>query len=120
MNLRGLYQKGTGVITINKQLIQAYFNKFWLSYILEPVLRFNLPLDKIDISMQLSGGGVKSIRTSVRVAIMRCLIAMNKKTLQTKEMKSTLKPFSNLDNRKRMPTRFLRRGARAKPQLSFR
>lgn len=119
LNLRGTYRPGMGIITINRHLLVSLYSEFWLRFILQPVIQFSLPLDKVDISLTINGGGIQGRRIAIRVAILRAILRLFPNLL-TSENKRILRPFYTLDTRRRMPTRFLRRGARAKPQLSFR
>jgi len=80
-----LFQKGTGVITVNNKPLDGYFTILWdRQSILSPLVAVGLN-DSTDVSVRVEGGGVHGQATAVRHGIARALLIVNpdfRKTLR--------------------------------------
>jgi small subunit ribosomal protein S9 len=80
-----LFQKGSGVITVNNKPLAGYFTIEWdRQSILSPLVAVGLN-DSTDITVRVEGGGVHGQATAVRHGIARALLIVNpdfRKTLR--------------------------------------
>ena len=77
---------GTGIIYVNNQILNDYFKSENLSLkILEPLLISNL-MGKFDFKIKVQGGGFNSQMSSVRQAIARAIVLMEKKQKDLKDL----------------------------------
>lgn len=116
---RATLTKGTGVVRINHQRIDTYEPAIARQKIMEPLMLAGSALDKININVSVSGGGVNGQADAVRVAISRALVAHDNK------LESTFLDYDRQllvpDVRQNEPAKPNRRGrARAKRQKSYR
>lgn len=69
--------EGTGVITINKRSLEAYFPSPIMQYIvLQPLKKLEVE-GRYDIKVNLDGGGYKGQAEALRLAISRALVKIN-------------------------------------------
>ena len=68
---RVFVSEGTGKITINKRELEKYFPSSILQFIVKQ------PLAKLNIKINLDGGGFKGQSEAARLAISRALIKIN-------------------------------------------
>ncbi len=69
--------EGTGVITINKRSLEAYFPSPIMQYIvLQPLKTLEIE-GRYDIKVNLDGGGYKGQAEALRLAIARALVKIN-------------------------------------------
>lgn len=74
---RVFVKEGTGVITINKKDLTAYFPSSILQFIVkQPLATLNVT-EKYDIKVNLNGGGFKGQAEALRLAIARALVKIN-------------------------------------------
>jgi len=69
--------EGKGDITINKKDVKEYFPVEQLQYIAYQPLMVTNNLDKYDIKVNLSGGGIKGQAEALRLAISRALVKID-------------------------------------------
>ena len=74
---RVFVSEGTGVITINKRTLEAYFPNPILQFIVKQPLNVVDALSKYDIKVNLVGGGYTGQAEALRLAIARALVKMN-------------------------------------------
>mgnify|MGYP002536581572 FL=1 len=74
---RVFVKEGTGVITINKKDLAAYFPSSILQFIVKQPLSTLGATEKYDIKVNLDGGGFKGQAEALRLAIARALVKIN-------------------------------------------
>lgn len=74
---RVFVSEGTGVITINKRTLEAYFPNPILQFIVKQPLNVVDALSKYDIKVNLVGGGYTGQAEALRLAIARALVKVN-------------------------------------------
>lgn len=74
---RVFVSEGTGVITINKRTLEAYFPNPILQFIVKQPLNVVDALSKYDIKVNLVGGGYTGQAEALRLAIARALVKIN-------------------------------------------
>ena len=110
-----LYE-GTGVITVNGRSIEDYFPRATLQMIIRQPLVLTRYTDKLDIKVNVQGGGIRGQAEAVRHGISRALIARDL------ELRPALKSAGLLtrDARKKERKKYGLKGARARFQYSKR
>ncbi|MFH1004033.1 MAG: 30S ribosomal protein S9 [Bacteroidota bacterium] len=77
---RALVLKGKGNITINNKEYKQYFPSIILhNKVIQPLKTINC-LDKYDIRISVSGGGITGQSEAVRLAIARAMVAIDPET----------------------------------------
>jgi small subunit ribosomal protein S9 len=109
-------QPGTGVITVNKRPIDAYFGRETSKMILVEPLKLLEQHDKLDISVNVRGGGLSGQAGAIRHGITRALVEYNP------EFRPALKKAGFLTRDARVVERkkYGRPGARKRFQFSKR
>ena len=74
---RVFVSEGSGVITINKRTLEAYFPNPILQFIVKQPLNVVDALSKYDIKVNLVGGGYTGQAEALRLAIARALVKIN-------------------------------------------
>ncbi|MBR4741692.1 MAG: 30S ribosomal protein S9, partial [Desulfovibrio sp.] len=107
---------GTGVITVNGRAFEEYFPRKTLQMIIRQPLVLTKMLDKLDVRVNVSGGGVAGQAKAVRHGISRALLSVDP------ELRSVLKKAGLLTRDARMKERkkYGLRAARARFQYSKR
>ncbi len=117
---RATIKPGKGIIRVNKRPIEILSPELARQKILEPVAMARDKASKIDIEVNVSGGGVMGQADATRTAIARGLVAY----LDSKELESLFKDRDRTllasDPRRKMPKKPMGRGARKKRQKSYR
>ncbi len=118
---RATLKEGKGTIRINHKLIDACEPKIARLKLKEPILLAGDYADKIDISVNVCGGGVISQAEAARLAIAKGLVAFTK----DKKLEKTFLDYDRhllvADVRQREPRKPNTAGkARAKVQKSYR
>lgn len=110
-----VYQ-GTGQITVNGRPYEDYFPRKTLQMIVQQALKLTKNVEKLDIKVNVCGGGVSGQAQAVRHGISRALIEMDP------ELRGTLKRagFLTRDARKKERKKYGLAGARARFQYSKR
>ncbi len=117
---RATVQKGKGLIRINKKPVELYEPEIARWKILEPIKLAEKHIDKINIDVNVAGGGFMSQANAVRTAISRGLVEFtadpNLKLAFLDHDRSLLVN----DSRRKESKKPLGRGARKKRQKSYR
>jgi small subunit ribosomal protein S9 len=117
---RATVQKGKGLIKINKKPVEIYEPEIARWKILEPINIAEAYIDKVDIDVNVKGGGFMSQANAVRTAIAKGLVEYtadpNLKIAFLDHDRSLLVS----DSRRKEPKKPLGRGARKKRQKSYR
>ena len=117
---RATVQKGRGLIRINKKPVELYEPEIAKWKILEPIKLAEKHIDKINIDVNVTGGGFMSQANAVRTAISRGLVEFtadpNLKLAFLDHDRSLLVN----DSRRKESKKPLGRGARKKRQKSYR
>ena len=117
---RATVQKGKGLIRINKKPVELYEPEIARWKILEPIKLAEKHIDKVNIDVNVAGGGFMSQANAVRTAISRGLIEFtadpNLKIAFLDHDRSLLVN----DSRRKESKKPLGRGARKKRQKSYR
>ena len=108
--------KGTGKITVNDRAFEEYFHRKTLQMIVQQPLKITRAMDKFDIAINVSGGGVAGQAQAVRHGIARALINLDP------ELRAVLKKagFLTRDARQKERKKYGLKSARARFQYSKR
>lgn len=108
--------QGTGTILINERPYEEYFPRKTLQMIVQQALKLTKTIDKLDIKVNVAGGGVAGQAQAVRHGISRALLSLDP------ELRGTLKKagFLTRDARKKERKKYGQKGARARFQYSKR
>ncbi len=109
-------KNGEGTITINKRSMDDYFGRETLKMILQQPLDITEQRGKLDITVNVKGGGLSGQAGAIRHGITRALMEMNP------ELRTTLKKagFVTRDPRAVERKKYGRPGARKRFQFSKR
>ncbi|MBC7793428.1 MAG: 30S ribosomal protein S9 [Clostridia bacterium] len=107
---------GDGTVTINKRPMDAYFGRETLKMLLQQPLDITELRGKLDIQVNVKGGGLSGQAGAIRHGITRALMVMNP------ELRGTLKKagFVTRDPRAVERKKYGRPGARKRFQFSKR
>jgi len=117
---RAAVQKGTGLVRINRQPVEIYEPEIARWKILEPVNIAEKHMDKINIDVNISGGGFMSQANAARTAIARGLIEYTKDPSLKLAFLDHDRSLLVSDSRRKEPKKPLGRGARKRRQKSYR
>lgn len=108
--------KGSGNILVNNRPFTEYFPRKTLQMVVEQPLKLTKTHDKLDIKVNVCGGGVAGQAQAVRHGIARALLQYDP------ELRGILKKagFLTRDARKKERKKYGLRGARARFQYSKR
>lgn len=108
--------KGSGNILVNNRPFTEYFPRKTLQMVVEQPLKLTKTHDKLDIKVNVCGGGVAGQAQAVRHGIARALLQYDP------ELRGVLKKagFLTRDARKKERKKYGLRGARARFQYSKR
>ena len=111
-----VYENGTGAITINGRNIDEYFGLETLKLVVRQPLATTELLDKVDIVVSVTGGGVSGQAGAIRHGISRALVTL------TPEYRPALKAagFMTRDPRMKERLKYGLKAARRAPQFSKR
>ncbi len=117
---RASVKKGKGRVWINKVPLELHSPELAKFKIMEPINIAGKKMDKIDISVNVQGGGIMGQAYASRTAIAKGLVEF----LKDKDLEAIYKQYDRSllvsDPRRKMPKKPLGRGARAKRQKSYR
>ena len=117
---RATVKKGNGLIRINKKPVEIYEPEIARWKILEPITIAEKYMDKINIDVNVRGGGFVSQANAVRTAIARGLVEFTgDPSLKLAFLDHDRSLLVN-DPRRKEPKKPLGRGARKKRQKSYR
>ena len=110
-----IYQ-GTGQIIINDKPFQEYFPRKALQMIVQQPLKLTRTLEKLDVKVNVCGGGISGQAQAVRHGIARALMDMDP------ELRAALKKagFVTRDSRQKERKKYGLASARARFQYSKR
>ena len=111
-----VYENGTGAITTNGRNIDEYFGLETLKLVVRQPLATTELLDKVDIVVSVTGGGVSGQAGAIRHGISRALVTLNP------EYRPALKAagFMTRDPRMKERKKYGLKAARRAPQFSKR
>ncbi|MBR2255388.1 MAG: 30S ribosomal protein S9 [Candidatus Methanomethylophilaceae archaeon] len=117
---RAVVKEGTGKVVINKVPLEIYTPELARLKIQEPLGMVPEKAQNVDISVNVSGGGVMGQAAAARTAIARGLVDYYK----DEELAAMFKAYDRTllinDDRRKLPKNPLGPGARAKKQKSYR
>ena len=117
---RATVQKGTGLIRINKKPVELYEPEIARWKILEPIKIADKHIDKLNIDVNVSGGGFMSQANAARTSIARGLVEFTKDPSLKLAFLDHDRSLLVSDSRRKEPKKPLGRGARKKRQKSYR
>jgi small subunit ribosomal protein S9 len=117
---RAVVKEGTGKVTVNKIPIALYTPELARLKIEEPLGLVPEKAEKVDIAVNVSGGGVMGQAAAARTAIARGLVQFYKDD----ELEAVFRAYDRTliinDDRRKLPKKPMGPGARAKKQKSYR
>ena len=117
---RATIKPGKGLVRVNKRPVQILSPELARQKILEPIVMAGDKIKKLDIEVNVQGGGIMGQADATRTAIARGIVAY----LENKELESLYKERDRTllasDPRRKMPKKPMGRGARKKRQKSYR
>ena len=117
---RATVKKGNGLIRINKKPVEIYEPELARWKIFEPIKIAEKYVDKIDIDVDVKGGGFVSQANAVRTAIARGLVEYTADPGLKLAFLDHDRSLLVNDPRRKEPKKPLGRGARKKRQKSYR
>jgi len=117
---RAAVQKGKGLVRINKKPVELYEPEIAKWKILEPIRLAEKHIDKINIDVDVAGGGFMSQANAVRTAIARGLVEFTADPSLKLAFLDHDRSLIVNDSRRKEAKKPLGRGARKKRQKSYR
>jgi small subunit ribosomal protein S9 len=117
---RATVQKGKGLIRINKKPVEIYEPEIAKWKILEPIRLAEKHIDKVNIDVNVAGGGFMSQANAVRTAIARGLVEFTADPSLKLAFLDHDRSLLVNDSRRKESKKPLGRGARKKRQKSYR
>lgn len=118
---RATLRNGKGIIKINNQLLDVLEPKFVRMKIMEPLILAGDLAKKVDIDINVAGGGIISQAEAVRLAIARALVEYSKSNALKDFFLKYDRHLLVADTRRKEASKPNRHGqARAKRQKSYR
>jgi len=118
---RATLKEGKGRIRINKKLLDLYDPKMYRLKLREPVILASDTINKVDIDINVFGGGIASQAEASRLAIARALVEYTKSERLKEKFLKYDRQLLVADIRRKEPSKPNRRGqARSKKQKSYR
>jgi len=117
---RAVTRAGKGRFRINSVPLEIYEPEIARLKIMEPIKIAGTKVNKIDINVDVKGGGIMGQADAIRIAIAKGIVEY----FDDKDLKEFLHKYDRSvlvnDPRRREPKHQLGRGARAKRQKSYR
>ncbi|MFH1285667.1 MAG: 30S ribosomal protein S9 [Candidatus Micrarchaeota archaeon] len=117
---RAVTYEGNGIVRINKRSINALKPHYLCDIVREPLTLASELSNKVNIDVDVYGGGVMGQAEAVRIAIARGLCAFSK----SEELKATMEKYDRYmiceDYRRVEPKKYKGPKARARYQKSYR
>ncbi len=117
---RAYVKEGNGRLRINKQSLNVLNNKYLREFVLQPLNLIGSKVSKIDVDVNVKGGGVMGQLQAIRTAIARAVV----KYFDDPKIAETMESFDRYllgnDVRRVEPKKDRARKARAKYQKSYR
>ena len=117
---RAVVKEGTGKVTINKIPVEIYTPELAKLKIMVPLELASDKAGKVDISVNVNGGGVMGQAAAIRTAIARGLVEFYKDEELERMFRAYDRTLIINDDRRKLPKNPLGPGARAKKQKSYR
>ena len=117
---RASVQKGTGLVRINKIPVELYEPEISRWKIMEPLKIASSHMDKIDVDVNVKGGGYISQASAIRTAIAKGLVEFTGDPSLKIAFLDKDRSLLVSDSRRKEPKKPLGRGARKKRQKSYR
>ena len=117
---RATVQKGKGLVRINKKPVELYEPEIAKWKILEPIRLAEKHKDKINIDVDVAGGGFMSQANAVRTAIARGLVEFTADPSLKLAFLDHDRSLLVNDSRRKESKKPLGRGAKKKRQKSYR
>ena len=117
---KAVARKGTGVVRINKVLLDAYQPEFMRDLIQDPLNIAEKYVQKMNIDVKVTGGGTMSQAEAARTAIAKAIVAFTKDDGLKQMLIDYDRTLLVSDTRRKEPKKQLGRGARKKRQKSYR
>lgn len=117
---KAVVRKGMGRVRINKVPIEIFMPELAKEKMMEPLVLAGDRIEKIDIDVNVRGGGVMGQASASRTAIAKGLVRF----LGDSELETTYRHYDRSllvsDPRRKLPKKPCGRGARKKRQKSYR
>jgi small subunit ribosomal protein S9 len=118
---RATLKEGTGIIRVNKILLDFYEPRMYRLKLREPLILAGDVVNKINITVKVMGGGIASQAEAARLAIARALVEYTKSDRLKDKFLKYDRQLLVADIRRKEPSKPNRHGqARAKKQKSYR
>jgi len=118
---RASARQGTGIVRINRVLIDQYSPVMYQTKIKEPLILAGEAAQKMDIDVRVNGGGMSSQADAARLAIAKSLVSFNKGTKLREVFLAYDRNLLVADVRRKEVRKPNRHGkARSKTQKSYR
>ena len=118
---RATLKVGKGKIKINNQILEFFEPKFAMMKIMEPLILAEDLAKKVDIDINVAGGGIISQAEAIRLAIARALVEYSKSNSLKEAFLKYDRHLLVADTRRKEASKPNRHGqARAKRQKSYR
>jgi small subunit ribosomal protein S9 len=117
---RATVQKGSGLVRINKKPVELFEPEIARWKILEPLKIAESHMDKLNINVNVKGGGFMSQASAVRTAIAKGLLEFTGDPSLKIAFLDHDRSLLVSDSRRKEPKKPLGRGARKKRQKSYR
>ena len=117
---RATVTKGLGRVRINKVPLELHSPELARFKIMEPINIAGNKMDKLDINVNVQGGGIMGQAYATRTAIAKGIVQF----LKDEELEAIFRQYDRSlmvsDARRKMPKKPLGRGARKRRQKSYR
>jgi len=117
---RASVQKGTGLVRINNKPVELYEPEIARWKILEPIKIAGDHMNKINIDVEVNGGGIMGQASATRTAIAKGLVEFTGDPSLKIALLDHDRSLLVSDSRRKEPKKQLGRGARKKRQKSYR
>ena len=118
---RATIKSGKGIVKINNQILDSYEPKLSRLKLREPLIIVGDLLNKVDVSVNVIGGGISSQADASRLAIAKGLVEFLKSDKLKEQFLNYDRNLLVADVRRKEPAKPNRHGqARAKRQKSYR
>ena len=117
---RASVKKGKGRVRINKVPVELLSPELARLKVMEPILLAGKKAEKLDIEVNVQGGGFMGQAYATRTAIAKGLVAYSNDEKLEAMFKQHDRSLLVSDPRRKMPKKPLGRGARKKRQKSYR
>lgn len=117
---RAAVQKGTGLVRINNKPVELYEPEIARWKILEPIKIAGEQMSKINIDVEVNGGGIMGQASAARTAIAKGIVEFTGDPSLKIAFLDHDRSLLVSDSRRKEPKKQLGRGARKKRQKSYR